>query len=187
MAIIIRRTFAGVLILTSLIACSCWLRICNPFFTFFDPPSYSNDVRHLSTNFFGDIPEPSYTITRAHFGASLFIRMQRLPDQNADWRIGELGNNELWYTEGAGCFGRFCVIHLRLEYWLLALVFGAFPAVQSIKLYRRRLLSADIAYPCSRCKYDLTGNRSGTCPECGALISALVTASEKVPAGTARK
>lgn len=187
MAIIIRRTFVGVLILTSLIACSCWLRVWNPFFTFFDPPAYSGDVRRLYTNFFVDIPEPSYTVTRAHFLTSLFVRIERLPDKNADWHIGDYGNNEMWYTEFAGCGGRYWVIHLRLEYWVLALAFGVYPAVLAIQMYRRRLQTAAIGCPCSRCNYDLTGNQSGTCPECGTTIDESNTVPKNAPTGAARK
>jgi hypothetical protein len=52
---------------------------------------------------------------------------------------------------------------------LLLIVLAAYPAVAFIhgpfRRYRRRRKGL-----CIKCAYDLTGNVSGTCPECGAEV-----------------
>jgi len=52
--------------------------------------------------------------------------------------------------------------------WLAALLFGLLPLVSAVRIlnrFRRRK-----AGQCRSCGYNLTGNLSGTCPECGTLI-----------------
>ena len=53
--------------------------------------------------------------------------------------------------------------------WFLALVFAAYPALIFIRgplrRWRRRYKGL-----CLKCGYDLTGNVSGTCPECGTAV-----------------
>ena len=56
-------------------------------------------------------------------------------------------------------------------FWLLSLISGAFPAIflmRAIARLRRRGFGEN---RCSRCGYDLTGNISGVCPECGTTIT----------------
>jgi len=40
---------------------------------------------------------------------------------------------------------------------------------------------------CTKCNYNLTGNETGTCPECGTVINESHTIPEKAPVGAARK
>jgi hypothetical protein len=58
--------------------------------------------------------------------------------------------------------------HLRVSYWLLAAVFTMTPAAWLIAFFRRRHRSNRGL--CPICGYDLTGNTSGKCPECGQPI-----------------
>ena len=56
-----------------------------------------------------------------------------------------------------------------LPWWSLFLIFGAYPFVYFV---RQRPRERQIARrrehgQCIHCGYDLTGNQSGTCPECG--------------------
>ena len=53
---------------------------------------------------------------------------------------------------------------LHFPTWVLTLLFLALPAAR----YYRRLRPKHTPGHCRRCGYDLTGNESGTCPECGA-------------------
>jgi len=69
-----------------------------------------------------------------------------------------------------------CALLLPTEeiLWVLeALVFGSVVFLVTCQLLRRRL---PILYPtghCHRCGYDLTGNVSGVCPECGEKVQRL--------------
>ena len=49
---------------------------------------------------------------------------------------------------------------------LPAAVFGIYPAIRGYRRFRRRGKSG----LCRNCNYDLTGNTSGTCPECGTTL-----------------
>jgi hypothetical protein len=53
--------------------------------------------------------------------------------------------------------------------WFLALGFAVLPVVAAVRWGRRR--RSRRTGSCVRCGYDLTGNVSGTCPECGSLAA----------------
>ena len=53
---------------------------------------------------------------------------------------------------------------LTVPHWFLALIFATGPAVWLYKWNRPRKLGPNI---CRSCGYDLTGNETGQCPECG--------------------
>ena len=69
---------------------------------------------------------------------------------------------------------------LRLPLWAPALAFVAilcaWPLGRAIRRRRRRLHGR-----CESCNYDLTGNTSGVCPECGATIKRLSCSEEPTP------
>lgn len=67
----------------------------------------------------------------------------------------------------AGYFG------LVIPSWSLILLFALLPALW---LYRWRIHPIRLPGQCRRCGYDLTGNTSGTCPECGAPVVGKVEA-----------
>jgi len=54
---------------------------------------------------------------------------------------------------------------------IIYLLFGAIIAVVRLTsiAHNRRVRNAT-GIPCPSCGYDLTGNLSGTCPECGAKV-----------------
>jgi len=54
-----------------------------------------------------------------------------------------------------------------VSFWFLSLVFAVYPVIFFICSYRRRRMSRLVLQPCMRCGYDLQGNESGACPECG--------------------
>jgi hypothetical protein len=81
-----------------------------------------------------------------------------------------------------GHAGSMWVVHGRLVYWEGPLRRGNSPRIV-IPLWPLLVISACGAFPvfcysrlpkpehlCTTCGYDLTGNISGTCPECGAPI-----------------
>ena len=53
---------------------------------------------------------------------------------------------------------------LSLPDWFLALLLAVLPGLWAFKMLPR---SAKNAGRCTQCGYNLTGNTSGTCPECG--------------------
>ena len=55
---------------------------------------------------------------------------------------------------------------LSIPYWFLTLIFAVPPGAWFIKWRKRRKLA--MVGSCPSCGYDLTGNESGVCPECGA-------------------
>jgi len=60
---------------------------------------------------------------------------------------------------------------VQVPHWFLALFFTIFPTIWFIKWNKRRKLGPNA---CPGCGYDLTGNESGACPECGAQLKAEV-------------
>jgi len=57
---------------------------------------------------------------------------------------------------------------LRAPLWFLAALAGAYPVIVAIRYVRSRRRRPPEA--CKRCGYNLTGNVSGICPECGTPI-----------------
>jgi len=58
---------------------------------------------------------------------------------------------------------------VMVRYWLLAAVLGLWPLTTLVRLRIRRRRRAGT---CRGCGYNLTGNVSGVCPECGQLAAA---------------
>ncbi len=71
-------------------------------------------------------------------------------------------------------------IGLGLPAWFVCVVAGAYPTITFIRGPLRRRYSRRFRRErglCERCAYDLTGNTSGVCPECGTTIRAVEAAS----------
>jgi predicted RNA-binding Zn-ribbon protein involved in translation (DUF1610 family) len=64
----------------------------------------------------------------------------------------------------------FGVTQIDIQYWKLALAFAAMPAIWPLIWWRFVRLRYERPDVCRACSYDLTGNVSGVCPECGARI-----------------
>ena len=74
---------------------------------------------------------------------------------------------------GVASFGR------RMSAWVPIAVTAALPAAWLLLFLARRLLlpmRRERLGLCRSCGYDLTGNTSGTCPECGKPVPAKVVA-----------
>ena len=56
---------------------------------------------------------------------------------------------------------------LTFPTWLVVVAFSALPAYSAI---RRRQISKRDDESCENCGYNLTGNTSGVCPECGTRV-----------------
>ena len=72
-------------------------------------------------------------------------------------------------------------VHERLDVspWLIVAAFGAYPAIALVRTVRRRRTRNQPGL--CECGYDLTGNESGACPECGTVIAGSVIASLPPP------
>ena len=56
--------------------------------------------------------------------------------------------------------------------WFIVVLLGTYPAFTFARgLIRRRRRRRDRRGLCLKCGYDLTGNVSGVCPECGTLVA----------------
>jgi hypothetical protein len=55
-------------------------------------------------------------------------------------------------------------------FWAVVLILGAYPAIALIRQPARRRRYRREHGLCVKCGYDLTGNVSGVCPECGAEV-----------------
>jgi len=75
-----------------------------------------------------------------------------------------------WHRWGFGMGWGVMVLAVKrhsilLPHWFLTLVFAIGPAIWLFKWNKRGKLGPNA---CSSCGYDLTGNETGVCPECGA-------------------
>ncbi len=61
-------------------------------------------------------------------------------------------------------------VELRITLPWLAFLSAIYPAMFFYGHYRRRRLNRLSSQPCGQCGYDLQGNESGVCPECGKAI-----------------
>jgi hypothetical protein len=68
--------------------------------------------------------------------------------------------------------GKSSLVNLFIPFWMLAGA-TALPPIISLRrwLKRRGLRGRERAGRCAVCGYNLTGNTSGTCPECGAACA----------------
>ena len=84
----------------------------------------------------------------------------------SDKTVGR-GTIELHGFTAATTTSHIQVATVRAPAWLLALLLMTYPACDFIRgpLRRRRRRRRGF---CLKCGYDLTGNESGVCPECGA-------------------
>lgn len=73
----------------------------------------------------------------------------------------------------------YAVKELRVPIWLLTVLLAAYPVVALVRAVRRTIVlrRARKSGHCLNCMYDLTGNVSGVCPECGVAIQSHVTPS----------
>ena len=63
--------------------------------------------------------------------------------------------------------------HLNVSHWLLFVLTAILPALWLGRYGRQRLRRRDDGMPhCAKCDYNLTGNVSGICPECGTAVPA---------------
>jgi len=136
-----------------------------------------------------------YGKQRLYFGHDVIkvrlIRLQKSPVPNYRWPVplwsfSKFGvSGDAWLSSekyDAGDFGEDAVIisrypnfhllvkrySLSISSWYLFSLLVIYPTIFFIRTYRRRRVNRQALQPCGQCGYDLQGNESGTCPECGA-------------------
>lgn len=132
---------------------ACVLLLCGWIGTFWSVFGYQNST--MSINLWGGCLEisayPAGTGSQGWFAA---------------WQPYEV----YWLPEFIyGKFSGARTTHLFLPLWMPLLVLGPTTIITTMRWWKRnrRLLAGD----CRKCGYDLTGNTSGACPECGAAIA----------------
>lgn len=60
---------------------------------------------------------------------------------------------------------------ITLDRWFVAVLLAVLPAFIIRGEYQRWRSQRASVHPCPHCYYDLTGNQSGVCPECGSAIT----------------
>lgn len=69
----------------------------------------------------------------------------------AEYRVGQVGNDK-WRS-------------WEIPVWMLSALFAVYPFVCLLRTFR--LAYRFFSGHCTKCSYNLTGNTSGVCPECG--------------------
>lgn len=83
-----------------------------------------------------------------------------------------------WKDEnGTPMYENYRVVALQIPLWLWTPVMAVFTGAFFVGYRRqRRRLFKSATNRCVQCEYDLTGNESGTCPECGTAITQTINA-----------
>ena len=84
-------------------------------------------------------------------------------DVRRSWRGFFYRNYRLTHLDGTRSKG----LIVSFPHWLLVILFAAYPMFALIRSPHRRRKRRRKLGLCTACGYDLTGNESGVCPECG--------------------
>ncbi len=63
-----------------------------------------------------------------------------------------------------------CTVDATVRLWQIGVLASIYPLVMLLVLWRRKRFLTCNPIACRNCFYDLTGNESGACPECGSAI-----------------
>ena len=116
-----------------------------------------------SEELFGPGREPT------HFGHSFLWNPRAMVDRFGFF-IGKGSTSDFGRT-------RFDVNEIAMPSWILVFITSVLPAWSLSRFVRIRLKRP--ANLCQFCGYNLTGNTSGTCPECGTPITLLCSSSSE--------
>ena len=97
-----------------------------------------------------------------YFGAAL---RNGAMERSSDWVWHIHSADGVLHVEPLGSFYRW-----DTPYWKLCLLFIVLPCWRALRRYLRRRDDHPGDVRCSSCGYNLTGNLSGICPECGTAV-----------------
>jgi len=63
-----------------------------------------------------------------------------------------------------------CTVNATIRLWQIAVLASIYPLVMLLVVWRRKRFLTRNPSACRNCYYDLTGNETSTCPECGSAI-----------------
>ena len=63
-----------------------------------------------------------------------------------------------------------CTINATVRFWQIAVLASIYPLIMLLVWWRRQRFLKRNPNACRGCRYDLTGNETGSCPECGSPI-----------------
>ncbi len=183
----IRKAIVAILFTASLMVCFCWA-------TSYDNVTRQNWPQGLDSYTYYPNPQKCFYLTSlrgwVRVGKIQMNKPFRVPSANdrdgwmwfglrtfpdPDLRSTRFGSvifshcGGLWYTFG-GPFASGTISAISVPHWALFIILIAYPATACTcgLLRRRRRLRKHL---CRNCGYNLTGNVSGKCSECGQLIS----------------
>lgn len=88
------------------------------------------------------------------------------PSKDLDLMVGPFG----FIAQSVGA-SRIRII--TLPPWLVLMIFALFASYVVLRWVIRRCRTTNLPSSCIQCGYDLTGNASGVCPECGTAVVTL--------------
>lgn len=133
--------------------------------------STSNGCAYLG--FYSRTDPNSYDLVRKHLDEVQTrvprLHLARTKCDPAPLGLLLAGHWSYWSHEARVSDGRLYVATIGVPLWSAVAAFLILPAVAAVVIVRGKPRQRDGL--CARCSYDLTGNVSGVCPECGTPVA----------------
>jgi hypothetical protein len=89
------------------------------------------------------------------------------------WHFEGLNRTVDWYWHGLGLTCTKSYIQFDLMHWMMAAMYSVLPTLWLGNHLRHKVIASNEFKSCAYCRYNLTGNTSGVCPECGTAVKAV--------------
>lgn len=89
-----------------------------------------------------------------------------------NWLAHSARYSERQFSYENGAISNAAFFIATIPYWSIAVFTALYPLVFGYRFLRQRRKAQVILNACQTCRYNLTGNESGVCPECGELVEA---------------
>jgi hypothetical protein len=111
-----------------------------------------NDSTRLVVHFEGPLPGGADPLVSSEPVPPIVIRSLGI-----EMRRRAFGDDAFWWGIG---------YTLVVPLWIPFILFAFYPAIVAVRMMRA-IRAGERPHACRRCGYDLTGNVTGVCPECG--------------------